>query len=56
MQAINQYAHANTKLKVVTNLYYPGYAADNALANCTDSAHRPAPEQAEHLPAVASPR
>src|SRR5512145_3270758 len=28
MQAINQYAHPDTKLKVVSNLYYPGYAAD----------------------------
>jgi lysophospholipase L1-like esterase len=37
MQAINQYAHANTRLKVITNLYYPGYDADNALSNCTDS-------------------
>ena len=37
MQAVNQYASANTKLKVVSNLYYPGYAADNVLASCTDS-------------------
>jgi lysophospholipase L1-like esterase len=37
MQAINTYAHPNTKLKVITNLYYPGYDADNGLANCTDS-------------------
>jgi hypothetical protein len=37
MQAINQYAHANTKLKVVATIYYPGYDADNGLANCTDS-------------------
>src|SRR5215470_12335283 len=37
MQAINQYAAAGTKLKVVSNLYYPGYAADNAAASCTDS-------------------
>ena len=37
MQYINANAHANTKLKVVANLYYPGYAADNVLANCTDS-------------------
>ncbi len=36
MQAINQYAHANTRLKVVSNLYYPGYNADNALSNCND--------------------
>jgi lysophospholipase L1-like esterase len=41
MQAINQYAHANTRLKVVSNLYYPGYNADNALANCTISGVRP---------------
>lgn len=37
MQYINANAHANTKRKVVANLYYPGYDADNALANCTDS-------------------
>ncbi len=37
MQAINQYANAATRVKVVSNLYYPGYAADNVLANCTDS-------------------
>ena len=36
MQAINQYA-TSAKLKVVANLYYPGYAADNGLAGCTDS-------------------
>jgi lysophospholipase L1-like esterase len=36
MQYINANAHANTKLKVVTNLYYPGYDADNALSNCND--------------------
>jgi lysophospholipase L1-like esterase len=35
MQYINANASANTKLKVVGNLYYPGYAADNALSNCT---------------------
>jgi lysophospholipase L1-like esterase len=37
MQYINANANAGTKLKVVTNLYYPGYAADNALSNCTDA-------------------
>jgi len=36
MQYINANAHANTKLKVVTNLYYPGYDSDNALSNCND--------------------
>jgi lysophospholipase L1-like esterase len=37
MQYINANAHANTKLKVITNLYYPGYDADNGLSGCTDS-------------------
>jgi lysophospholipase L1-like esterase len=35
MTYINANASANTRLKVVSNLYYPGYAADNALSNCT---------------------
>jgi lysophospholipase L1-like esterase len=38
MQAINQYAHANTRLKVIANIYYPGYDADNGLSNCNDPA------------------
>ena len=37
MQFINANAYAGTKLKVVANLYYPGYAADNALSGCTDA-------------------
>jgi lysophospholipase L1-like esterase len=37
MQAINQYANAATRLKVVSTIYYPGYDADNVLASCTDS-------------------
>jgi hypothetical protein len=54
MQAINQYAHANTKLKVVSNLYYPGYDADNGLANCTDSGTGQRPnKQAVFLPRIA---
>src|SRR4029453_2032567 len=36
MQYINANASPNTKLKVVSNLYYPGYAADNALSGCND--------------------
>jgi lysophospholipase L1-like esterase len=36
MQFINANASANTKLKVVANLYYPGYNADNALSGCND--------------------
>jgi lysophospholipase L1-like esterase len=35
MQAINTYATTAT-LKVVSNIYYPGYAADNALSGCND--------------------
>jgi lysophospholipase L1-like esterase len=37
MQHINANAHPNTELKIVANLYYPGYNADNTLANCTDA-------------------
>ncbi len=35
MQAINQYA-TTAKVKIIANLYYPGYAADNALSGCND--------------------
>jgi lysophospholipase L1-like esterase len=35
MNAINQYATTATA-KMISNLYYPGYAADNGLSNCTD--------------------
>jgi lysophospholipase L1-like esterase len=37
MQAINTYA-TTAKVKVIMNLYYPGYAADNTLLACTDAA------------------
>ncbi len=37
MDFIDANAYAGTKLKIVSNLYYPGYGADNGLANCTDS-------------------
>ena len=54
MQAINTYAHANTKLKVITNLYYPGYDADNALASCTDASTGQRPnKQQVFLPRIA---
>jgi len=36
MQTINQYA-TTAKLKVISNIYYPGYDADNVLTNCTDA-------------------
>jgi hypothetical protein len=54
MQYINANASANTRLKVITNLYYPGYAADNVLANCTDSGTGQRPnKQTVFLPYIA---
>jgi lysophospholipase L1-like esterase len=35
MQYINANAYSGTKLKVIANIYYPGYNADNALSGCT---------------------
>ena len=35
---INANAYSGTKVKIVSNLYYPGYNADNVTVNCTDSA------------------
>jgi len=37
MQAINTYA-TTAKKKMIMNLYYPGYDADNVLSSCTDAA------------------
>ncbi len=37
MDSINTFASANTKLKIVSNLYYPGYDADNSFSTCTDA-------------------
>lgn len=33
---INSNAHSNTQVKIVGNLYYPGYNADNVLTKCND--------------------
>ena len=41
MQAINRYAPSSA-LKVVSNLYYPGFGADNVTTTCTDSTTRKA--------------
>ena len=38
MDFINANAYAGTKLKIVSNLYYPGYAADNVQSSCRDAA------------------
>jgi len=37
MDYINANAYPGTKVKVVSNLHYPGYAADNAQSSCTDA-------------------
>lgn len=37
MDYINANAYPGTKLKVIGNLYYPGYAADNVQSSCKDS-------------------
>lgn len=37
MDYINTNAHANTRLKVISNLYYPGYNADNVQSSCRDA-------------------
>jgi len=36
MDYINANAYAGVKLKVISNLYYPGYAADNVQSRCRD--------------------
>ena len=36
MDFINANAYAGTKLKVISNLHYPGYAADNVASSCKD--------------------
>ena len=36
MDYINANAYAGVKLKVVSNLFYPGYAADNVQSSCRD--------------------
>ena len=54
MQYINANANAGTRLKVVSNLYYPGYAADNVAAGCTDSGTGQHPnKQTVFLPYIA---
>jgi hypothetical protein len=36
MQYINANAYSGTKAKMIANLYYPGYNADNSLSGCND--------------------
>ncbi|MBA5636973.1 SGNH/GDSL hydrolase family protein [Duganella sp. LX20W] len=37
MDYINANAYPGVKLKVISNLHYPGYAADNVQSSCTDA-------------------
>ncbi|OYU98005.1 MAG: hypothetical protein CFE45_18185 [Burkholderiales bacterium PBB5] len=37
MDYINANAYAGVKLKVISNLFYPGYAADNVQSSCRDA-------------------
>jgi len=55
MDYINANAYSGTKLKVVSNLYYPGYGADNVLAGCTDPTTGQKPnKQDKFLPLIAT--
>ena len=36
MNSINANAYSGVKLKIISNLYYPGYAADNVQSSCKD--------------------
>ena len=38
MDFINANAYAGTKLKIISNLHYPGYAADNVQSSCKSAA------------------
>lgn len=54
MDFINANAHPNTRLKVISNLYYPGYAADNVQSSCRDaSTGQTVSMQDRFLPALA---
>ncbi len=54
MDFINANAYAGTKLKIISNLHYPGYAADNVQSSCTDSTtHATVNMRDTFLPALA---
>jgi lysophospholipase L1-like esterase len=54
MQFINANANAGTKVKMIVNLYYPGYDADNGPSGCTDPVSgAPINKQDKFLPYVA---
>jgi lysophospholipase L1-like esterase len=54
MQFINANAGAGTKVKMIVNLFYPGYDADNVNAGCTDpTTGLPVNKQQKFMPYVA---
>ncbi len=54
MDYINANAYAGTKVKIISNLYYPGYAADNVQSSCTDATTGATVKmQDKFLPAIA---
>ncbi len=54
MQYVNANASPSTELKVIANLYYPGYDADDGLAGCTDPVSGRRPNKQEvFLPYIA---
>jgi hypothetical protein len=54
MQYINANAYSGTKLKVIANLYYPGYDADNTNSSCEDpTTGQPVNKQSTFLPYIA---
>lgn len=52
MQAINTYA-TSAKVKLIMNLYYPGYAADNVNLTCKDASGATVNKQHKFLPYMA---
>ncbi len=54
MQFINANASSGTKLKMIVNLYYPGYNGDNTNTSCNDPATgKPINKQTKFLPYIA---
>lgn len=54
MDYINANAYSGVKLKIVSNLYYPGYSADNTQSTCKDATTGATVKmQDKFLPAIA---
>ena len=54
MNFINANAYAGTKLKIISNLHYPGYNADNVQSSCKDSTGATVNLRAKFLPKLAT--